>query len=127
MAIKGRLAAAAALGLFLAGSASADEFLGSYVARLSVQDHHASDGYPLGNAAQVVRQDRANVHKFGRIDADDDDDPWFETAASRTRMQKLLEAPGAIDPATRRAIMNGTPLVQVDVYRSGIRAHAIGD
>ncbi len=53
-------------------AARADQYLGSYTARLSWNDHHASDGYALDNAAQVVRQDRANVHKFGKIDREDD-------------------------------------------------------
>ncbi|TJX19793.1 MAG: hypothetical protein E5W21_34550, partial [Mesorhizobium sp.] len=45
-------------------TARADDMLGSYVARISERDHHASDGYPLDSAAQMVRQDRANWHKF---------------------------------------------------------------
>lgn len=35
--------------------ASADQYLGSYVARISDRDHHASDGYELSTAAQMVR------------------------------------------------------------------------
>jgi hypothetical protein len=115
--------------LFLAAGvapAAADQFLGSYQSRLSSQDHYASDGYPLDNAAQVVRQDRANVHKFGRVDADDEYDPWFGSANARARLQTLLERRGAIDEATRRAIMRGQPLVQVDVYRNSARVRIIG-
>ena len=112
------MAAAAALfaSAALSSSAGADEFLGSYIARLSPADHHASDGYRLDNAAQVVRQDRANVHKFGRADAEDEFDPWFGSAAARARFQSMLERNGAMSPATRQAIMRGTPLVEVEVY-----------
>ena len=39
------------------GAARADDMLGSYVARISDRDHHASDGYELDSAAQMVRQD----------------------------------------------------------------------
>jgi hypothetical protein len=122
-----RLAAALAL-VLAAGTApaAADEFLGAYQSRLSRQDHVASDGYPLDNAAQVVRQDRANVHKFGKVDADDEYDPWFAGAKARARLQTLLEKRGAIDESTRRAIMAGQPLVQVDVYRNSVRVRIVG-
>lgn len=110
------------LAMFAGGvSAHADEYFGSYVARLSPDDHHASDGYRLDNAAQVVRQDRANYHKFGLVDSEDDDDPWFGTAEARAQMQRMLERPGAIDGPTRQAIMNGTPLVEVQVYSRSLR------
>lgn len=100
--------------------AAANDYLGSYVARLSRVDHFASDGYPLDNAAQVVRQDRANVHRFGRADREDDFDPWFRTNAQRARLQNLLQRPGALGPRVRQAIMRGTPLISVDVYRSRV-------
>ncbi|TGV96040.1 hypothetical protein EN797_038790, partial [Mesorhizobium sp. M2E.F.Ca.ET.154.01.1.1] len=60
-------------------AAHADEMLGSYVARISYRGHHASDGYELDNAADMVRQDRANWHKFHRRDSDDENDVWFRT------------------------------------------------
>jgi hypothetical protein len=41
-------------------AASADQYLGSYTARISAKDHHASDGYVLDTAPQMIRQDRAN-------------------------------------------------------------------
>ena len=101
--------------------AAADTYLGSYVARLSPHDHEASDGYPLDNAAQVVRQDRANYHKFGWIDAEDTGDSWFASAKARERLQAMLERRGAMDARTRRAIMNGTPLIEVEVYRRSVK------
>ncbi|MBO6718969.1 MAG: hypothetical protein JJ913_13510 [Rhizobiaceae bacterium] len=101
--------------------AAADDYLGSYVARLSEDDHYASDGYPLDTAAQVVRQDRANVHRFGVIDRDDDADPWFAQAAARTELERLLNQPGAMNAATREIVFQGTPLVKVDVYRNSVR------
>ncbi len=104
-----------------ASTASADTYLGSYVARLSPHDHEASDGYPLDNAAQVVRQDRANYHKFGWIDAEDTGDSWFASANARARLQSMLERRGAMDARTRRAIMNVTPLIEVEVYRRSVK------
>lgn len=107
-------------------AAAQDRFLGSYVARLSDNDHFASDGYRLDTAAQVVRQDRANFHRFGTGDFEDEDDGWFRTANARARMEQMLNRSGAMTQATRRAIMGGEPIVQVDVYRNSMRVSIIG-
>ncbi len=109
-----------------ATAAAADEYLGSYVARIGGQDHRASDGYPLDTAAQMVRQDRANWHKFGNSDSDDEDDPWFTTNAKRARFEQLLGRSGAMSQGTRRAIVNGRPLIEVEVYRNSVRVRIIG-
>lgn len=114
------LAATVALG-FLTLPAMADMLLGSYVARISQDDHFASDGYPLDSAAQMVRQDRANWHRFGQVDREDESDRWFKTNQQRSRLQRMLEQRGAMDAATRRAITNGRPLIQVDVYSSSVQ------
>lgn len=120
-------AAAAVMTLALAGTAQADQFLGSYEARISDNDHQASDGYALDTAAQMVRQDRANWHKFGSGDAEDQDDPWFSSKASRTRLESMLNKGSAMSSSTRRAIINGEPVVQVDVYRNSVKVSIIGN
>lgn len=109
-----------------AGAASADQYLGSYQARISAKDHQASDGYPLDTAAQMVRQDRANWHKFGRGDPEDQDDPWFGSTQARARFEKMLGQGGAMTSKTRKAIANGQPIVQVDVYRNSVVVEIIG-
>jgi hypothetical protein len=83
--------AAGALAMLTASQALADQFLGSYVARIGRADHFASDGYPLDTAAQMVRQDRANVHKFGKVDPGDESDPWFGSTASRARLENAQQ------------------------------------
>ena len=113
--------------LLAAFPASADTLLGSYIARLSDNDHFASDGYKLDTAAQVVRQDRANWHRFGRGDAEDDDDPWFGSAAARANFEKLLNKSGAMTQGVRRSIMAGEPVVKVTVYRNSVKVVIIGD
>ena len=105
----------------LTSPAAADEFLGSYVARISWKDHEASTGRKLDTAAQVVRQDRANVHRHIQTDEEDDIDVWFTTNAKRTSFEVLLNREGAIDQATRRAIMEGEPLIEVEVYRDSVK------
>ena len=119
-----RLAAATAVGLLVAGftaTAKADEFLGSYVARISDEDHFASDGYRLESVAQMVRQDRANYHKFHRRDRDDERDRWFRGNDDRARLERMLQRPGAMSGSTRNAIVRGEPLIQVDVYTRSVR------
>ena len=119
--------AAGALAMLTASQALADQFLGSYVARIGRADHFASDGYPLDSAAQMVRQDRANVHKFGKFDPGDESDPWFGSAASRARLETMLKKGGAMSAGTKRAIMTGRPLVEVEVFRNSVRVTVIGN
>ena len=121
------LGAALATVLLSAMPASAQTALGSYVARLSDNDHYASDGYKLDTAAQVVRQDRANWHRFGRGDPEDEDDPWFTSNSKRAEFEKLLNKSGAISQSARRAIMGGEPLVRVTVYRNSVKVEIVGN
>ncbi|MBZ9770794.1 MULTISPECIES: hypothetical protein [unclassified Mesorhizobium] len=109
------------------GTARADDMLGSYTARISDRDHRASDRYPLGSAAQMVRQDRANWHKFHRRDSDDQGDAWFRSDGSRADLQRMLERGGAMSSSTRRAIVNGEPLIEVDVYPDSVRVSIVED
>jgi len=109
------------------GAARADDMLGSYVARISDRDHHASDGYELDSAAQMVRQDRANWHKFHRRDADDQGDDWFSSNDDRANLQRMLQRGGAMSSSTKRAIVNGEPLIQVDVYEDSVHVSILED
>jgi len=107
-------------------TASADTYLGSYVARIGENDHYASDGYPLDTAAQMVRQDRANWHKFGVYDAEDENDGWFGDTDTRAWLERALNRKSAMNNATRKAIVNGYPLVQVDVYQNSVKVTIVG-
>jgi hypothetical protein len=119
------LAAVAGLAMAIV-PAAADTFLGSYTARISQDDKFASDNFPLSTAAQMVRQDRANWHRFGRGDAEDEDDPWFTSANARARLETQLGRRGAMSEATRRAIVRGTPVIQVEVFQDSVRVEAVG-
>ena len=60
------VAAIATVLAFLIDPAPAqDTPIDGYVARLSVDDHYNSKGVRLDNVAAIIRQDRANVHRFG--------------------------------------------------------------
>jgi len=69
----------------------ANDMMGSCIARISERDHHASDGYTLDNAAQIVRQDRANWHRFHQRDRDDEVGAWFRTDDQRARLQRKAD------------------------------------
>lgn len=114
--------AVAALVLALSpGIALADQYLGTYQARLSWKDHEASDGYVLDTAAQVVRQDRANVHRSIHTDEEDEGDSWFATNAKRARFEQLLNRKSAMNASTRKRILESEPLVQVEVWRDSVK------
>jgi hypothetical protein len=91
----------------------------SYCATLGEDDHFASDGYRLDNAAAIIRQDRANYHKFGIQDPSDENDSIFGSVANRARLEAMLRN-GSIDRATERAIVRGTPDICVDIYEDYI-------
>lgn len=126
MTNRGIVAAILAASIFAgSGIARADQLLGTYVARISEKDHQASDGYALDSAAQVVRQDRANVHRHIQTDEEDDIDDWFNTNAKRVRFEQLLNKSGAMNGATRSAILNGEPLIEVQVYRQSVKVRIL--
>ena len=87
----------------------------SYCATLSARDHKASDGYPLDNAAAIIRQDRANYHRFNKRDRGDENDSLFSSADNRALLEQMLRG-GNISRADERAIVRGTPDVCIDIY-----------
>lgn len=99
-------------------SAHAQQLVGSYVSRLSGQDHFNSQGVRLRSAATIIRQDRANFHEFGRRDVEDGGDRFFASKRNRSLLEHFL-ANGSATPGTLSAIVNGTPLIRVDIYRTG--------
>lgn len=91
--------------------------LESYVAVLSERDHFNSSGTRLTTAAAIIRQDRANFHKFVKRDDGDQSDRFFADAKNRALLEQYI-ARGTSSPATLRAILNGTPTITVNIYRS---------
>jgi hypothetical protein len=98
----------------------------SYTARLSERDHFNSSGARLTTAAAIIRQDRANYHLYGIRDPEDRPDDFFQTKESRASLEHLLEN-GHTTPEAERAIVNGTPLVRVDIYERFINVTVIAD
>jgi hypothetical protein len=89
----------------------------SYVAFLSEADHFNSSGERLRTAAGIIRQDRANFHRFNRRDQADESDSFFADASNREALEQMLEH-GHASPGVISRIVNGTALIRVDIFRS---------
>ena len=98
--------------------AQAQQLIGSYVALLSEADHFNSSGQRLTSAAAIIRQDRANFHRFGIKDPQDEGDTFFADEGNRAALEQMLER-GRAEPGVIARIVNGTPLIRVDIYRAG--------
>ena len=94
----------------------AQEMIESYQAYLSQQDHFNSDGQRLTSAAAIIRQDRANFHRYGIRDPGDEDDNFFGDMGNRAALERFLER-GRAAPRVVSQIVNGTPLIRVEVWR----------
>ena len=110
-----RAALAAGLAAVAVPAAAQHGPLGHYTARLGPQDHFNSAGQRLRTVAAILRQDRANFHRFGRGDDEDQSDDFFDDANNRAALERLI-ARGRMSRAVANAIINGEPLVHVDVY-----------
>jgi hypothetical protein len=99
----------------------AQQVLDEYSAYISENDLYNSNGDRLRQPWQIIRQDRANVHRYGIVDADDEGDYFFEDADNRALLESLV-AQGAISRAAGRAIVNGKVSIYVQVFGRGNRA-----
>lgn len=105
----------------LATSAAADDLIGSYVAYIGGEDLYNSSGKRLTEPAQILRQDRANYHRFGIAQQGDEGDAFFASADNRAAMETMLRE-GNIDPEARRIVVGGGATVFVRIYGS----HGVG-
>lgn len=99
----------------LAGPAAAQGIVDEYCAQISDHDKVASDGFALTDAASILRQDRANYHKFDNADRGDEGDATFTSANARAQIPALLDN-GQTAQSTLRQIVRGTPRVCVEIY-----------
>ena len=110
------VAGVAAFGV--AGGAVAQNLIGSYSAYIGWDDLHNSKGARLSAPWQVLRQDRANVHKFGVSQAGDEWDPFFGSYDNRAAMERMIMN-GAIEPSAAQILMQGGATVFVRIYGQG--------
>ena len=101
-----------------AGTATADTLIGAYVAYIGRDDLYNSRGARLSEPWQVLRQDRANFHRFGISQAGDEWDPFFGNYDNRAAMERMIMN-GYIEPAAARILLQGGATVFVRIYGSG--------
>ncbi|HDR28140.1 hypothetical protein, partial [Rhodovulum sp.] len=87
-------------------AAQAQQLVGEYVAVIGPQDLCNSRGERLREPWQILRQDRANFHRFGQRDPGDEGDPFLADANNRAAMKRMLMG-GRIDPVAARSIVAG--------------------
>ncbi|WP_395715644.1 hypothetical protein [Prosthecobacter sp.] len=96
----------------------------SYRAKLSAADHANSTGVPLKNVLEVLRQDRANVHRGTHRDREDDVDVFFTTPENREAMAQMeLRVVGGAKAES--AILRGQPVVEVQISNDGLQVEII--
>lgn len=110
--------AASAIAPARTDSAGGAQLIGRYRAWIGNHDRFASDGFPLNQPWQVLRQDRANVHRYGIVDPRDEGDPFFGSANNRAIMERMVMN-GRIEPAAGRRIVAGGVMVTVSIYGRG--------
>ncbi|WP_112313208.1 hypothetical protein [Pseudogemmobacter bohemicus] len=109
---------ATALGLGLAAPVAAQELLEEYTAYIGPADLVNSKGKRLTQPWQILRQDRANFHKFGKGDPGDEWDSFFGDVKNRDAMEKMLMG-GTMSKGARQAIVNGGAVVVVQIWGRG--------
>jgi hypothetical protein len=116
------------VGLLLAVSPSAAfaQSIESYVARLSAADHFNSNGERLTSVAAIIRQDRANLYVYGKGDPEDETDSFFSDKGNRAKLENMLNR-GMASKASRQAILNGTPMIRVEVHPDFINVEVYRD
>ena len=86
-----------------------------YVAFIGTEDLYNSNGARLSAPWQVIRQDRANYHRFGIRHAGDEWDPYFHDVNNRALMERMIQT-GYISPLAAQDIMRGGVTVVVRVF-----------
>lgn len=101
------------------GVVRADDLIGSYYAYIGSDDLYNSRGARLTTPWQVLRQDRANFHRYGITQPGDEWDPFFGDMENRGIMERMVRN-GSISIAAARDIMRGGAMVYVEIRgRSG--------
>jgi len=131
--IRAFMALSLALCIPATGDAAAQSSLGwgavnvvieEYEAYIGSADLRNSDGVRLTQAWQVLRQDRANYHRYGVRDRGDQGDSFFGSVENRAIMERLVRD-GRIAPSAARAVVGGGVWVTVRVIGRGSVGHSV--
>ena len=99
-----------------ATAARADDLIASYSAYIGQDDLYNSNGARLTEPWQVIRQDRANVHKFGIRQPGDESDGFFGSVRNRGLAETMIRR-GAISADAADLLLNGDVRITVEVWR----------
>ena len=106
--------------LALVVPAASQQLVGSYVAFIGTDDLYNSKGARLTEPWQVLRQDRANYHRFGVYQPGDEWDPFFGSIDNRATMEQMIMN-GRIAVSARRLLLRGGAPGFVEIYGQGNR------
>lgn len=112
------MAIVAALMSSIPTASLAQEMIGSYVAYIGREDLYNSKGARLTEPWQIMRQDRANFHRFGIRHAGDEWDSFFGDIDNRAAMERMIMN-GYINPVAARDIVAGGATVVVEIWGAG--------
>lgn len=118
------LSAVTALALLAPLAAHADEVVGEYAAYIGEDDLYNSKGERLTEPWQVLRQDRANYHKFKIRQPGDEGDPFFSDVDNRAAMETMVMN-GSIERAAARDILRGDAMVYVTIWGRNGRGYSV--
>ncbi|MEM6586583.1 MAG: hypothetical protein AAF692_12600 [Pseudomonadota bacterium] len=96
----------------------------TYYAYIGEPDLYNNDGKRLTEPWQVLRQDRANFHRFGVSHSGDQSDPFFTLGSNRAIMERMV-ANGRIEASAGRRIVQGDVGVRVEIYGNGTSGQRI--
>ena len=108
-----------------ANSTNSNNIEFSYIAKISDKDKYNSRGKRLKTVREILRQDRANVHK-NRADREDTYDSYFRTIKQRSKMQNYKIVPiNTSYNNLKREVLYGNPLLGVQVGNRVLRIKII--
>ncbi len=87
----------------------------TYRAHLGAEDHKGRNGAKIKVAADVLIQDRVNVHEGKHVDALDTKDPLYSNASARAGLRKLLQR--ALSKELSKRIVEREVDVEVQVWK----------
>jgi hypothetical protein len=92
-----------------------EAFYERYITRIGPHDHYNSSGQLLKKPQDIIRQDRANYHLFKVRDPEDHYDSFFKTKKHRALIGRMIKN-GKSSKKTLQKILNGDPLIEVELY-----------
>ena len=121
---RARVGLVAAALMAVAGPALGQNVIGGYQAFIGTDDLYNSKGVALSAHWQVIRQDRANFHKFGLQQAGDQWDNWFGSYDNRAALERWVMN-SAMSPSDRSRIMSGGATIYVEILGQGSTANGV--